>query len=137
MAGQGIVFGIFVLNRVSILSFCLKQDGFLGGQMSSTGYQNSEIFVLNSAECLRGWPAPPHPKIYRVPSGLTRLFQAWLMTGIMNRSHAGFALTVIGYFLITWFQVVQVVATPDVLFEGVKHFCKTDLRMASTLNHYH
>ena len=66
-------FGIFVLNRVSYLSFyvvirvsvyqfCLKQ-----------GRKISDI-CFEQGQGMRGRGAPPHQRIYRVPPGLHRTF---------------------------------------------------------------
>ena len=63
--------------RVCLSGFCLKQgifswqkflkQGVELGLMSWTGYEKSDNFCLKQGQGLRGWTAPPHSTIYRVP----------------------------------------------------------------------
>ena len=78
-------FRIFVLNRVSILSLCLKQ-GMFSWQISYTRYSfglnaservSIVNFCLEQGQGLRGRAATPHSRIYQVTPGdviLTKVY---------------------------------------------------------------
>ena len=79
------VFGIFVLNRVSILSLCLEQGVFsLANVLKGYGfgYQNSHDFCLEQGQGLKGRAAPPQLRIYLVPPGV--ILTVWMNPGVLS-----------------------------------------------------
>ena len=47
--------------------FCLKQGIFLNSFVIANGFDKKE-FRVRVGQGMRGWAAPPHPRIYRVPT---------------------------------------------------------------------
>ena len=47
--------------------FCLKQGTFLNSFVIANGFDKKE-FRVRVGQGMRGWAAPPHPRIYRVPT---------------------------------------------------------------------